>query len=519
MSNKVSIEISKKLVVINTAASLFQYAFSITFLVWLQQYLLHRISPEEYSLLPLVNSLIVFTPLVTTIFTAGIGRYLIEAYAKGSEEQVIRIISSVWPFIIISSIVLSIVVVILICYIHLFLNIPDGCEKKIRLMLGLATFSFLFTYLCSPFLAGFSIKQKFYVSRAIETGIELFRMALLFFLLTRVGVNVLWVIVANTIASVSSISIQVVYSRRMVPSLVYKIKMFDLTLAWEVMRFGLWSFLGRSAYAIRESTGPILLNLYSIPLSIATFNIGSIPRNQIEAILPRFTQPIGPVLIAMHAKQEKERLKLLFFRMNKYLLWLFLLFITPAIVFRTELIVLYIGNKYIEAGQVLGLLLLPTFIALSLHLVWPLAYAVGKINHLTIISIVTQMSNLILAVVLLKYFHMGAVGSALAVCLVGIFFHSFFTLPCALSLLHAKLKEWFLLTFIPGMVPALVGSVAWFYLKHLLSNYSWLKLACCFVIGGLCYLVCLYFCLSKVDKEEVVNIKLLIKRKIVNQLG
>ncbi len=46
------VEISKRLVLINSACTVATQFLSITVLVWLHQYLLLRISPSEYALYP-----------------------------------------------------------------------------------------------------------------------------------------------------------------------------------------------------------------------------------------------------------------------------------------------------------------------------------------------------------------------------------------------------------------------------------------------------------------------------------
>lgn len=81
------VEISKKLVLINSASSLVTRMLSISVLIWLQQYLLKRITPEEYSLLPVLYSVMMFAPLVTTVLTAGLGRYIVEANTKEYGER------------------------------------------------------------------------------------------------------------------------------------------------------------------------------------------------------------------------------------------------------------------------------------------------------------------------------------------------------------------------------------------------------------------------------------------------
>ena len=93
------VEISKRLVFINSASSLVSRVLNVSVLIWMYQYLLRRISAEEYSLLPVLGSIMLFAPLLTTVLTGGLGRYIVEAYAKGDERRVTQIVSTMFPLL------------------------------------------------------------------------------------------------------------------------------------------------------------------------------------------------------------------------------------------------------------------------------------------------------------------------------------------------------------------------------------------------------------------------------------
>ena len=86
--------ISKRLVFVNSLSGVAAKVLNLGVLIWLQQYLLRRISAEEYSLYPVLISLIVFLPPATSVLTGGLTRYIVEAYAKGDERRVTQITST-----------------------------------------------------------------------------------------------------------------------------------------------------------------------------------------------------------------------------------------------------------------------------------------------------------------------------------------------------------------------------------------------------------------------------------------
>jgi O-antigen/teichoic acid export membrane protein len=64
------------------------------------QYLLKRIDTEEFAIYALVMGIMIFAPLFSSFFTTGISRYVVDAFARGDENRVIQIISSVFPILI-----------------------------------------------------------------------------------------------------------------------------------------------------------------------------------------------------------------------------------------------------------------------------------------------------------------------------------------------------------------------------------------------------------------------------------
>ena len=157
--NQPRVEISKRLVIINSVSSVLTVAIEIFFNFWLYQYLIRRITPEEYSLLPVVMSIMVLLPLVTTFFTSGIGRYVIDAYAKGDEEGVTRIISSIFQILTLCVFLLFVIGGFLVLNIDHLLNIPEGRLSDARLMFALLFITFAYSVSAIPFQVGFQVNN------------------------------------------------------------------------------------------------------------------------------------------------------------------------------------------------------------------------------------------------------------------------------------------------------------------------------------------------------------------------
>jgi len=502
------VEVSKQKVIINSASSLLTRLVSVTVLVWMYQYLLKRIDVEEYSLLPVVTAVMAVTPVFTTIFTSGLGRFIIEAYAKGDKERVTEIVSSVVPFIMGAAVLILILIGFLTWNIEKILNIPLGRESEASIMMFLLLVALLNSFLLSPYTVGFHVKQKFIALNLIRLGVEILRTGLLLYFLLVLGPKVLYVVIATTASNICGVFLETFISRRMVPSLKFKIKSFRLQTAREVLSFGGWTFFGQVFYLIRTAADPIILNLYASHLDVAIFHIGSIFSRQLESLKGLIFPPLLPPLIALHVAGKKERIREHFYRINKYIMWSLLVFVIPTIIFRQEFYNLYIGQEYNTASTIAGLLFIPSIIGMGIQMVWQIAPAIGKIKSFALISSCLEFSTLLLTLFLVIGLGMGAIGAALSACIIGLAGMTFFVLPLGLKLIEGSLKEWLKETWLPGILPSFAGLGVWQTLQRVLTAETWLSLGGYFLIGALIYTLFLFlFCLDDEDRDNLKKMR------------
>ena len=164
------VEISKRLVLINTAGTVVTRLLSVSVFVWLQQYLLRRISPEEYSLLPILAAVMVFAPLLTTVLTGGIARYVTEAYAKGDERGVTQITSTIFPLLLGVSFLVLVGGGVFSWYVDRVLTIAPDRVWDARIMMSLMVFTLAFGLSATPFRLGTYVRQRFVLQNGIEFG-------------------------------------------------------------------------------------------------------------------------------------------------------------------------------------------------------------------------------------------------------------------------------------------------------------------------------------------------------------
>ncbi len=512
MSTKV--EISKRLILINSASSVATQVVNISVLVWLHQYLLRRISPEEYSLYPVLMAVMVFVPLLTVILTSGLGRYIVEAYAKGDEQGVTQIVSIMFPLLLGAGMILLPLGWTFAWYVDRVLTIAPDRVWDARIMLGLLMLSAAIRLPFAPFGVGLYVRQKFVLLNCVRLCTQLLRIALLFILLFGISTRVLWVVVASVSANLCSLFVTVTISRCLVPALKFRPSQIRWPVAKEITSFGGWRFLGTIAENIRLAADPIILNKLATPLDVTCFHLGSIPMRQITGMSSAVTGPLNPQLVAMHASGDTRRLRNTYLRGNRYALWAVLFLAVPLMVYGREIINLWVGSKYLTAAVVMPLLLAQYPFIYANKFMGNIAVAMARIRSVILRGCLVQVVNLLLTLYLVGVRGMGAVGSALATFLTMTFIWPIVTYAFALRLVDVRFSKWIRETIWPGWLPALAAAFVCILLKVIVKPSSLLSLAGCAACGSLCYVaVLLAFCLQQEDRRDLRRVMARIKAK------
>jgi len=505
-------EISKKLLLINSASSVAAKVINVSVLVWLYRHLVLRIGPEEYSLLPVLTTVIVLLPTLTSVLTSGLGRYILAAYAEGDQRRVTQITSTMVVPLLATGTVLMIGGMLFAWNVDRILDIPAGRESDARIMMALLVFSVAIRPPLAPFCVGLYVRQKFVLQNVIRIGCDVVRFSLLFALLLGVSTRVLWVVVSNVVAELVSHMVLLVWSVRLIPALKFRVREIRWELTRELVSFGGWNFLAVVAHRLRQTAMPVILNKLATPMDVTLFSFGSLGRRQIDQWTYVAMAPLYPVVTGMHAMGAKGRIRHLYLRGGRISLWVTLAASVPAMIYATEIMQLYVGSELAAAGAIMVLTLAGLPIALGASMTWGVAHATGNIRPVGIRNSITQLATIGVALYLVGVAGWGAIGPAYAALAVGSVSTVFLTWPLGLKLADVKFDTWIRETLFPGLVPAATGAVVWATLKLVVQVDTWSKVGLCTLLGGLCYgAVLLRFCLAPRDRDDLAQVLARIK--------
>ncbi|MEM1448996.1 MAG: hypothetical protein AAF726_14425 [Planctomycetota bacterium] len=498
------VEISKRLVAVNSASSVARRLISVSILVWAHQYLVQRVDADEYAIYPVVASIMVFAPLFTSFLAGGVSRYAVAAYARGEPEETTAIVSSIFPLLAAAGALLLIGGGVFAWQIDAILTLSPGLVGDAQVMFALLVAGFVAQLVALPFTIGFAIRQRFVLSNLIAVGIEVVRLTLLLVLLFGVSTRVVWIVVATVSANLLGLVVRVALSRSMVPELRFHGAAFAWRRGRELMAFGIWTSLGQLAAMIHRGAAPIVLNKLATSVDVTAFHIGALFDTQIRAMSTTAAAPVQPALTAMHATGSHERLGSAFLRGGRYALWAALLVGCPMVVYREHIVDLYAGSQYASAATVMLLLMAVYPLTFSNTMLPKIAVAKAQIRGFFAASITVQAINLALMIYLVGTRGMDAVGPALAVFVTTTTSQLAIFWPMGLRMTDVPLGRYARETLLRGLLPGVVASALWLFLEARIDSASWPLLALHFGAGAAVYVATLVtVCLGPDERNDL----------------
>ncbi len=498
------VEISKKLVLINAASAVLTRLLSLAVIFWLQQYLLNRVSYDEYSLQPLLYSVMMFAPLFTVILTGGLGRFITVAYARDDDEEVTRICSTMFPILCVAAVLFLALGWTFAWYSDRLLNIAPELVWDARIMLGLLFFSVAIRLPLLPFGTGFFVRQKFALFNGITFLSTILRHAILLTLLFTVSTRLLWVIIATVIADMVQLAIVTPLSMRMLPALRVRRKNFHWPIAREVSSFGGWQFSMMIGNTLRTALDPIVLNLYATSWDLACYHLASLPFQTIWQLISMAKGNLNPSLTAMHAAGAQDRLRGAFLRGNRLALWLFLMPSLPLALFAQPIMDLYVGPDQWLAALLLQANFLAMLTMIPSLMFSSIAEATGKLREFCLLVLFANVVNLGLTFVFVAYLGFGAIGSCLATGVASAIFYPLFIWPLSRKTLGTTFREWSVEVMWFGILPSLCSAPVYLLGSYLIAPGSWFQLGLFLALGGIVYVISLYSLAARArDREDI----------------
>ncbi len=491
----------------NSLSSVMALAVNVGLVIWLQQYLISRITIEEYALLPVVYSFMIFLPLFSITLTGGLGRFLIGAHAEKNYAEMVRIVSSSTIILILFSIAFCLLWLMLTAHIEKVINFEPQFESDVKIMFVFLGAGFLIKLLLSPYSVGLEMTHSYVVLNTILTIGQIVRAVLLVSVLTLFSTQVLWVVVITFVSEACTQLFVAYHSMKRVRFLRFSLKYIKIKSLKQQISFGGWSTLLAISLAIKNGADALILNKFGTPNGASLFYLASLPFTYVNRLISAALNPITPQMIEHYVHGRTEDLKRVFLFGGKLSLWVSLGIVAPVVLFSQELVLLYLGNGFEELKFLFILFLVIIPFEQSTRMLFPLVEAHKKQKQLAIFMVVFSFMKLTFAWYFVYFLQLDHIGSASSTLLAIGCVYSIFLIPYALRLADLKFSEFSLYCFLPGVSPSIFASFAVFLFKDIFDFDSVWMLLLMLVFYSVVYCTGLFFFgLTKSERKKAISL-------------
>jgi O-antigen/teichoic acid export membrane protein len=336
---------------------------------------------------------------------------------------------------------------------------------------------------------------------------DLLRVTLLVILLLYLGPQVVWVVVATAVSDLAFIVAGLLRSRQLVPQLRFRIEAVEPGRIAQLTNFGVWTTLGKLGSTLYLNAATILLNFFGTAVDVTIYHLGSTFFRQLVHVVGLASEPLQPVLTAMHAKGDHARLGRVMYKGGRYALWSTLLIAVPLAVYADEFVALYLNGNYPGAPLIIVLFMVIFPFAAPTALLARTAMATAKVRPYFLPDFLFLLLGFFVMCWLVAVLEWGAFGAVVSLAGTSIVAQLGYFWRLSVRLADGSFKNFIKLVLVPGLLPAMVGFAVWTTLEILVEPSDWISLVACGGIGACGYLITLLrFSLDYQDRRDLEGI-------------
>lgn len=490
------------------------YFILLTFLV--TPYIVNKMGADAYGILSIVGIVIGYFAFLDLGLTQGVIKYISEYCAKEKYEMIRKIVGTVLVAYLIMGFFGTIIVIMLTTTLvtHV-LKIPFELINISKSVFYISALGFMIYMPLQVFGSTLQALQRFDLTNKIQVFLGSLG-TLLTVLLLYLGYFLKEIVLLNIFISMINIYIHLKILEKLLPE-ISLIPKFDYDTFKKLFRFGIFSLLGRLMSTITVNVDKFLIAIF-LPINNLAYYI--IPYNismKMYLIAPGITTAIFPALSSLNALNKHSDFRELYFRANKYLVTIVVLFVVLLVTLSKELLQFWMGADFAaQSTKPLQLLSIGMLINCFSWIPGTVYSAVNKPEFTTGFNAFQAIIGFFSCLVFIPRF--GITGAALSwiirdILLVPFFIHFVNTKICMIKDMEFIYRS--------ILKPLVIGAITFFVsllLKHSVVNlFSLLSISS--FVAVLYYSFVYFFIFDKGEKEKIKNFIHLFSEKIRIKFG
>lgn len=481
---------------------------------FLSPFILHKLGDEAFGVWILIFSLTGYYGILEFGIRSSIIKYVAECKATGDNDRLLRIVNlSVLVYTGVAVVVIAIAIVGS-RYVDAVFHISSDLHHAATVLFLLVGTSVAVGMPLSVFAGILAGLQEFYFINVTQAVVTLLRVVLIIFALERgLGlISVAFITVALPLLS------YLIYAWRVRSSIVlhFGARFIDRGTFRQIFNYSFFSFISNLAFRLRFQTDAIVIGTMLSSTAITHFSIGSKLVNYSSMLVVGLGQIFTPMSSEFHATGDQHRLRRLLVLGNRACALVVLPMATIMVIFGKRVIDVWVGAQYESSYIILLILLIPSVLADVQGSSRQILYGMGRHKALAVVNICEGLINLVLSVLLVRYW--GIVGDALGTA-IPLTLTSLFFLPLYLCrLLNIRVRDYLREAYALPLVFCIPTIIALLFMKHFFETRNYIQLGTQIAIACSAYGICILW-LFFTQEPMGIEMRPKVRKYVLQVLG
>ena len=501
---------AKKYLLINVISNVAVVVVTSLIGIWLTPYLINRLGVAVYGIVPLIVSVVNYLPLITLSITSAVSRFVaIETKRQNHSKSNIYFNTAIFSIIGLCSI-LALTGFGLSFFLTRIFQIPAGYESAaVWLLYAMVGASFL-AALTSPFLVSTFIWHRFVLDNTVKILSRIVQVSLLVSIFAWRGPNLGAVGLSYFAMAVTAFIGAIFLWRRLSPELRINLKMFRWHAMREMGGMGTWITLDQLGTLLYYNINMVVINIF-----LGSEKVGHYaPIVQLAVLVNMLGDTVcsvfTPITVEYVAANQLKKLAETVERSYRFMGLVIALPIGILCGLSNPLLDRWLGPTFADLHPLMWLVVGPGIINIVVRPSFAVNRGLNKVRLPAIATIIGGASNLILAVIFVRYTSLGLYGVSVAtlICLMG---RNFFFTPAYSAHIIGEPRYSLYRHFIPGIIGCVILAGTSYIVTCFIDLSTIPRLICSASIMTVTYVTVAYIALLSDDDKKFI--KTLVQHK------
>ncbi len=404
----------KKQLPINLISNVGYFALNVVIGIWMVPFLIRHLGVEGYGFIPLASSVTSYVSLITLALNGAVSRYLVIALQKNDVEGANKIFNTAFWALAFLSVILVPLVGVFSWFVPRIFHVPVHLVFQVQGLFFMILLSFVISVFSSIFYVSTFANNRLDLRNLIDMSSLSVRAILIIISITFVSTSLTNVGVAYFSGALIALLLGHAFFRKLTPSLKISRKFFDLSKLRELTSMGGWLVVGQTGTLFFLQIDLILCNIlfsaHDTGVYAALIQWNFLLRSMAGVV----AAVLAPVVTISYALNQKERIVRMSQCAVKYMGLGVALPVGFLFGFADSILRVWLGLDFVQYAPLLRLMTFYLTINLAVLPLFGLSAAYNKVKWPGIVTFLSGIINIFVAVFLAKFLGWGLYGIASA---------------------------------------------------------------------------------------------------------